>query len=247
MTNGRPPMTNGSPPPPRHATNAAATNLNKHLNTAREKQKISWTAFARRIGISTVAFTNIRFGRSNPHQKTIERIEIAAGWPEGGFELARQDKDPMQGVSQKSSALSSRLNFLLERAPTIDGNEHSPERISNFLKDRKKIDYSTQEIYAISEGAATSVPDHILDGIAEYFQITKGAQYFHDDTVAKEVEAETNLFHAIKDKNVQRIATRIAGLSDRSVEPLMAMIEAAAEVARKNEGISPAFGGDDKD
>lgn len=246
MTNGSPPMTNGSPPPHR-ATNVAAINLNKHLNTAREKQKISWNTFARKIGISTVAFTNIRFGRSNPHQKTIKRIEDAAGWVPGGFDLARQDKDPTQGKAQKSSTLSSRLNFLLERAPTIDGNEHSPERISNFLKDRKKIDYSVQEIYAISEGATTSVPDHILEGIAEYFRITKGALYFHDDAVAKEVEAETNLLHAIKDKNVQRIATRIAGLSDRSVEPLMAMIEAAAEVARKNEGISPAFEGDDKD
>jgi transcriptional regulator with XRE-family HTH domain len=240
-------MTNDSPPPPHHAANVAATNLNKHLNTARENQQISWNAFARKIGISTVALTNIRFGRSNPHQKTIERIEDAAGWPPGGYKLARQDKDPMQGEAQKSSALSSRLNFLLKRAPTIDENEHSPERISNFLKDRKKIDYSAQEIYAISEGVTTSVPDHILEGIAEYFQITKGALYFHDDTVAKEVEAETNLLHAIKDKNVQRIATRIAGLSDRSVEPLMAMIEAAAEVARKNEGISPALGDDDKD
>lgn len=246
MTNGSTPMTNGSTPPHRE-TNAAATNLNKHLNVAREKQQISWTAFATKIGISTVALTNIRFGRSNPHRKTIKRIEVAAGWPTGGFELARQGKDPMQEKTQNSSTLSSRLNFLLAHAPAIDENGHSTEQISNFLKNRKEIDYSPQEILEISNGSTTSVPDHILEGIAEYFQITKGALYFHDDTVAKEVEAETHLLRAIKDKNVQRIATRIAGLSDRSVEPLMAMIEAAAEVARKNEGIPPSFENDDED
>ncbi|MGW1976490.1 hypothetical protein [Streptomyces sp. NPDC001889] len=54
--------------------------------------------------------------------------------------------------------------------------------------------------------------------------------YFFDDEIAKRLGAELDVLERLRQGNVQRVALRAVGLSDKSMDTVLAMIDRVREL-----------------
>jgi transcriptional regulator with XRE-family HTH domain len=67
-----------------------------------------------------------------------------------------------------------------------------------------------------------------LEALARFFGVP--AAYFFDDEAAAAVSAELELVNALEDVGVKQVALRAAGLSEKSLGSIAAMIERVREL-----------------
>jgi len=74
----------------------------------------------------------------------------------------------------------------------------------------------------------------VLQAIARFFGVPE--TYFSDDLTAAQADEQLDLLQAMRDDGVRAVALRAAGLSERS----LAAVKALIENARHLEGLPPA-------
>ncbi|MBB6172260.1 transcriptional regulator with XRE-family HTH domain [Nocardiopsis mwathae] len=220
------------PPPQPHHRSPEAQRLDHHLNASRERQGLSWAAFARKGGISEEALRYIRTGERKARQSSIERIERAAGWAPGGFEDALNGRTPRPAQPSdhyKIEQVAERLVFLFNNVrKDKHGNLHTPEEVSEALA-RTKLEVSPTDLDNIMTAAkeAPLLSNEALEGIARVFKVDKS--YFTDDHVAESVRSQIRFVNRLQDEGVQQIAMRTEGLSDQSRQLIIGMLDRARE------------------
>jgi transcriptional regulator with XRE-family HTH domain len=74
----------------------------------------------------------------------------------------------------------------------------------------------------------------VLRAIARFFGVPEA--YFSDDFTAAQADEQLEVLRAIRDDRIRAIALRAAGLSERSLEAVQALVENARDI----EGLPPA-------
>jgi transcriptional regulator with XRE-family HTH domain len=85
-------------------------------------------------------------------------------------------------------------------------------------------------------GQRTTPSFRILEAIAQFFGVP--ATYFSDDLTSAQADQHLELLQAMQDADVRSVAVRAAGLSEKS----LAMVRALIETARQHEGLDQAPG-----
>ena len=74
----------------------------------RKEKGLSQTDFAKLIGLTQAAISNIEAGKKQPHRSTIEKICRATAFPEIWFDLLTADESNMEGAARERFELVGR-------------------------------------------------------------------------------------------------------------------------------------------
>ncbi|WP_031511377.1 helix-turn-helix domain-containing protein [Streptomyces megasporus] len=132
----------------------------------------------------------------------------------------------------------ARLNHLFETVHPPHRGAYSNQEVAELLRERGGETISHVYLWKLRTGRATNPSRRQLETLAAFFGVPVG--YFFDDATAARVDAELEVVQHLRDSGVQRVATRVAGLSPQSLEQVLAAIE---EI-RHREGLETESGGD---
>lgn len=138
------------------------------------------------------------------------------------------------------TTLAQRLNHLFAtvhpkgRGPYT--NAEAAEGI-NTLAGAKLISHTY--LWQLRKGERNDPSLSRTKAIADFFGVS--VLYFSDDETAARTDAQLQLAVALRDKGVQRLALRSAGLPDKSLEALAVMADSARQLAGLPE-IPPGIG-----
>src|SRR5258705_2577713 len=130
--------------------------------------------------------------------------------------------------------LAQKINHLFEIVRRPDGTKYSNEEVAAALGhgvDGAKI--SGSYLWLLRGGDRNNPTIKHLEALATFFDVSPA--YFFDDAKSRAIAGELAILRAIKDGNIERIATRLSGLSPRGIEAITKVIESV----RAAEGLVP--------
>ena len=135
--------------------------------------------------------------------------------------------------------LAQKINHLFDTIRRPDGTRFSNEEVAAAIGKGEPSKISGSYLWLLRKGDRDNPTIKHLEAIASFFDVSPA--YFFDDAKSRAIASELALLRAIKDAGVQRIATRLHGLSPRSVEAIAQVIESI----RAAEGLAPTPPEDD--
>jgi transcriptional regulator with XRE-family HTH domain len=144
----------------------------------------------------------------------------------------------MAGKPHREKALlADRLDHLFRTVHPRDRGPYTPAEVAEAINKAagEKVISSTY-VWQLRTGRRDNPTQRHLSALAAFFGVSP--MYFFDDTEAARDAIPAELITALKDGGVREMALRAADLSDRSLQAIRDMIEAARAV----EGISTADG-----
>ena len=130
-------------------------------------------------------------------------------------------------------SLSWKLNRLFETVHPAGRGEYSAEEVARAINERGEGSISPAYIYLLRKGQRDNPTKRNLEVLSSFFGVTPA--YFFDDAAAERIEQQLDLLAAFRDGEVRRLAARASGLSPRSLEGILRMVDAAREI----EGLPP--------
>lgn len=125
--------------------------------------------------------------------------------------------------------LAERLNTLIEQR-AAGGKVPGNAVLARCIREETGLSMSTGYLWMLRTGARTNPTGSRLQALARFFN--KPAAYFLDDS-ATDIDQE--LAAALRSEDIVMIALRSNGLSARSKQAVLNMIEQAREVERLDE------------
>lgn len=145
-------------------------------------------------------------------------------------------------AEDEPSSLARKLNRLFETIHPAGRGEYSPEEVAKAILEGGDGSISPAYIYMLRKGQRDNPTKRHLELLAGFFGVTPS--YFFDEEAAGRIEEELELLAAFRDGDIRRLAARASGLSPRSLDGILRMIDAAREVEglHDNSGLTPEDG-----
>lgn len=136
-------------------------------------------------------------------------------------------------AGEDRSSLAWKLNRLFETIHPASRGEYSPEEVAKAITGAGEGSISPAYIYMLRKGQRNNPTKRHLELLADFFGVTPA--YFFDDEAAERIEQQLDLLAAFRDGEVRRLAARASGLSAKSLQGILRMVDAAREI----EGLPP--------
>lgn len=136
-------------------------------------------------------------------------------------------------AGEDRSSLAWKLNRLFETIHPASRGEYSPEEVAKAITENGEGSISPAYIYMLRKGQRDNPTKRHLELLAEFFGVTPA--YFFDEDAAARIEQQLDLLAAFRDGEVRRLAARASGLSPKSLQGILRMVDAAREI----EGLPP--------
>ncbi|MET9322986.1 helix-turn-helix domain-containing protein [Streptomyces sp. NPDC003038] len=133
--------------------------------------------------------------------------------------------------SRPANSLSHKLNHLFTSTTPAGRGPYTAEEVARAIT-AAGVPISGSYIWLLRKGQRDNPTLRHVEGLARFFGVPPA--YFFDDQVTETVNAELALLMAMRDAQVQRVALRTAGLSQRSLRSINEVIERVREL----EGLS---------
>lgn len=157
-------------------------------------------------------------GRWRPHNRGSE----------GG-----QAEEPITADPQRSLAtFADRLNFLFETVHPATRGPYSNDQVAETISTQQATKISAAYIWLLRTGRRDNPTIKHVEALARFFGVPPG--YFFNEDTAGQVAQELRLVQALKTVGVQKLALRATGLSTRSIDSLLEVINRVREL----EGLS---------
>lgn len=143
--------------------------------------------------------------------------------------------DPENGPAND---LAQKLNHLFSAMVPVGRAPYTTEEVARAIT-AAGVPISGSYIWLLRKGQRDNPTLRHVEGLAKFFGVPPA--YFFDDQVAETVNAELSLLVALRDVQVQRVALRSAGLSQKSLKGITEVIERVREL----EGLSDDPSGTD--
>ncbi|GAA2245031.1 helix-turn-helix domain-containing protein [Streptomyces amakusaensis] len=116
-----------------------------------------------------------------------------------------------------------RLNRLFETIHPPGRGPYTNQEVATLLRERGGPSLSHVYLWQLRTGRRDNPTRRHLEALASFFGVP--VTYFFDDDVAEKVGAELRFVRQLRESGVQRVATRVAGLSPQSMEEILAAID----------------------
>lgn len=133
----------------------------------------------------------------------------------------------------RGETLAERLTRLFEIVHPRDRGPYSNEEVAQKIAETGGPKISHVYVWQLRTGRRDNPTKRHLEALANFFGVP--VAYFFDDEEAAAVSEELETLRAMRDAGVQRVAARVAGLSPKSLNAVLAQIEHVREL----EGLPP--------
>ena len=131
-------------------------------------------------------------------------------------------------ADEDRSSLAWKLNRLFQTIHPASRGEYSPEEVAKAITEAGEGSISPAYIYMLRKGQRDNPTKRHLELLAQFFGVTPA--YFFDDEAAERIEQQLDLLAAFRDGEVRRLAARASGLSPKSLQGILRMVDAAREI-----------------
>ncbi|MDQ8707193.1 helix-turn-helix domain-containing protein [Streptomyces sp. LHD-70] len=148
--------------------------------------------------------------------------------------MSVSDQNP--GESGEST-LAARLNHLFEVIhPAGRSRPYSNDEVATLLQEQGGPTVSGTYLWQLRTGRRDNPTKRHLEALADFFGVP--VAYFFDDDVARRVGSDLETLQRLREAGVQNVALRAVGLSPKSMDAVLAMIDRVREL----EGLPPGPG-----
>ncbi|MDI3422995.1 helix-turn-helix domain-containing protein [Streptomyces luteolus] len=148
--------------------------------------------------------------------------------------MSVSDQNP--GESGEST-LAARLNHLFEVIhPAGRSRPYSNDEVAALLHEQGGPTVSGTYLWQLRTGRRDNPTKRHLEALADFFGVP--VAYFFDDDVARRVGSDLETLQRLREAGVQNVALRAVGLSPKSMDAVLAMIDRVREL----EGLPPGPG-----
>jgi len=143
-----------------------------------------------------------------------------------------QNPEPGGGLT-----LAARLNHLFEVIHPADRSRpYSNDEVAALLQEQGGPTVSGTYLWQLRTGRRDNPTKRHLEALADFFGVP--VAYFFDDDVARRVGTDLETLLRLREAGVQSVALRAVGLSPKSMDAVLAMIDRVREL----EGLPPGAG-----
>ncbi|MFE7115129.1 helix-turn-helix domain-containing protein [Streptomyces sp. NPDC057654] len=135
-------------------------------------------------------------------------------------EAASRDSGP--------ATLGQRLNRLFDVVHPADRGPFSNMEVAARLGESGGETVSATYLWQLRTGKRDNPTKRHLEALARFFGVP--VAYFFDDDAAARIDQELATLRKMRDVRVEHIAMRTVGLSDRSMDAVVAMIDRVREL-----------------
>ncbi|MEU0843946.1 helix-turn-helix domain-containing protein [Streptomyces sp. NPDC005962] len=128
----------------------------------------------------------------------------------------------------EAATLSYRINRLFEIVHPADRGPFSNAEVAARLQEAGGETVSGTYLWQLRNGKRDNPTKRHLEALATFFGVP--VSYFFDDGAAAQVDQELATIRNMRDAGVERVALRAVGLSGKSMEAVVAMIERVREL-----------------
>ncbi|MDI3390381.1 helix-turn-helix domain-containing protein [Streptomyces sp. B-S-A8] len=133
--------------------------------------------------------------------------------------------------------LAARLNHLFEVIhPAGRSRPYSNDEVAALLQEQGGPTVSGTYLWQLRTGRRDNPTKRHLEALADFFGVP--VAYFFDDDVARRVGSDLETLLRMREAGVQSVALRAVGLSAKSMDAVLAMIDRVREL----EGLPPGPG-----
>jgi transcriptional regulator with XRE-family HTH domain len=133
-----------------------------------------------------------------------------------------------QGEERKN-VLAERLNHLFETVHPPDRGPYLLREVVDAINAEADENLISAGYLSMLRSGQRTEPSHSrLAAIARFFGVP--VEYFSDDATAEKANRQIEIAAALRDSGVRAIALRSAGLSERSLQAILAMVESARQL-----------------
>jgi transcriptional regulator with XRE-family HTH domain len=133
----------------------------------------------------------------------------------------------MSGNAAKRD-LAAKVDHLFRTVRPRGGGEYSFEDVAEAIRTKGGPTISATYLWQLRKGKRDNPTKRHLEALAGFFGVPPA--YFFDDAEAERIDAELALLDALRDAPVRQIALRASGLSAKSLETIVEMVDRVREL-----------------
>lgn len=126
------------------------------------------------------------------------------------------------------TTLADRLNHLFEVVHPGHRGPYTNEEVAAAITARGETTISKAYLWLLRSGRRDNPTRKHLQALAEFFGVAPA--YFFDAATAAQVRAELEVLQLMRDVQARKIALRAVGLSERSQQAVVEMLERVREL-----------------
>jgi transcriptional regulator with XRE-family HTH domain len=130
---------------------------------------------------------------------------------------------PGPASSPPMAHFQARLDHLFQTFRASDGGEFTYRQVADGIEQRVGYKTSPSYLQVLRTGVHINPSIKHLHGLCAFFGVP--IEYFFDDELARQVDAQLELAAGLRDPAVRELATRAVGLSAEALGTLTAMVE----------------------
>jgi transcriptional regulator with XRE-family HTH domain len=130
--------------------------------------------------------------------------------------------------SAASEDLAAKVDHLFRTVRPRGGGEYTFEEVAEAIRAKGGPTISATYLWQLRKGRRDNPTKRHLEALAGFFGVPPA--YFFDDAEAERIDAELALLNALRDAPVRQIALRASGLSTKSLETIVEMVDRVREL-----------------
>ena len=130
---------------------------------------------------------------------------------------------PRTVLPPPTAQFQARLEHLFQTIRAPDGGEYTYRQVADGIEELVGYKTSPSYLQVLRTGVRINPSIKHLHGLCAFFGVP--IEYFFDEDLARQVDAQLELAAGLRDPAVRELATRAVGLSAEALGTLTAMVE----------------------
>jgi ESX-1-secreted protein regulator len=139
--------------------------------------------------------------------------------------------DPVENVPGSANRqLADKISHLIATLYPHEGARPGYAKLAHKIRESTGSTISSTYLWELATGRKNNLTQTTLATLANFFGVPR--EYFLDDEVASRIDSQLELALALRSHRVRAIALRADGLSDETLDSILAMLNQARKIER---------------
>lgn len=126
------------------------------------------------------------------------------------------------------TTFADKLNYLFATITPSSGKPYSNDDVAAAINGGSDASISGTYVWMLRKGQRNNPTLKHVEALAGFFSVPPA--YFFDDSITRTIASEIEAVAALRDLGVERVALRAVGLSERSLDSLVEIIDRIREL-----------------